>query len=86
MERTGVLSVDCDCDGNPAEPGMRDIGILASRDPVALDQACVDLAYAAPDGASLQARMERQHGIHALEHGAEIGLGSRTYELVNLDR
>ena len=79
------LSVDCDCDGNPAEPDMHDIGILASYDPVALDQACVDLAYAAPDGASLQARMERQHGIHALEHGAEIGLGSRTYELVNLD-
>ena len=79
------LSVDCDCDGNPAEPDMHDIGILASYDPVALDQACVDLVYAAPDGASLVARMERQHGIHALEHGEEIGLGSRTYELVNLD-
>ena len=79
------LSVDCDCDGNPAEPDMHDIGILASYDPVALDQACVDLVYAVPDGASLQARMERQHGVHALEHGAEIGLGSRAYQLVNLD-
>ena len=79
------LSVDCDCDGNPAEPDMHDIGILASYDPVALDQACVDLVYAAPDGASLIARMERQHGIHALEHGEEIGLGSRIYNLVNLD-
>ena len=79
------LSVDCDCDGNPAEPDMHDIGILASYDPVALDQACVDLVYAAPDGASLIQRMERQHGIHALEHGEEIGLGNRTYELVNLD-
>ena len=79
------LSVDCDCDGNPAEPDMHDIGILASYDPVALDQACVDLVYAAPDSASLRARMERQLGIHALEHGEEIGLGSRTYELVNLD-
>ena len=79
------LSVDCDCDGNPAEPDMHDIGILASYDPVALDQACVDLVYAAPDSASLQTRMERQHGIHALEHGEEIGLGSRTYELVSLD-
>ena len=79
------LSVDCDCDGNPAEPDMHDIGILASYDPVALDQACVDLVYAAPDGASLQARMERQHGIHALEHGAEIGLGFREYQLVNID-
>ena len=80
------LSVDCDCDGNPAEPDMHDVGILASYDPVALDQACVDLVYAASDGASLIARMERQHGIHALEHGEEIGLGSRTYELVRLDR
>ena len=79
------LSVDCDCDGNPAEPDMHDIGILASYDPVALDQACVDLVYAASDGSSLIARMERQHGIHALEHGEEIGLGSRTYELVRLD-
>ena len=79
------LSVDCDCDGNPAEPDMHDIGILASCDPVALDQACVDLVYAAPDSASLIARMERQHGIHALEHAEEIGLGSRTYTLVNLD-
>ena len=79
------LSVDCDCDGNPAEPDMHDIGILASYDPVALDQACVDLVYAAPDSASLRTRMERQHGIHALEHGEEIGLGSRTYELVSLD-
>ena len=79
------LSVDCDCDGNPAEPDMHDIGILASYDPVALDQACVDLVYAAPDSASLRARMERQHGIHALEHGEKIGLGSRTYELVRID-
>ena len=79
------LSVDCDCDGNPAEPDMHDIGILASCDPVALDQACVDLVYAAPDSASLKTRMERQHGIHALEHGEEIGLGSRTYKLVRLD-
>lgn len=47
------LSVDCDCDSDPAKPDMHDIGILASTDPVALDQACVDLAYAAEDGASL---------------------------------
>ena len=79
------LSVDCDCDGNPAEPDMHDIGILASTDPVALDQACVDLVYQAPDSASLVARIERQNGIHTLEHAEEIGLGSRTYELVNID-
>ena len=79
------LSVDCDCDGNPAEPDMHDIGILASTDPVALDQACIDLVYQAPDSASLVARIERQNGIHTLEHAEEIGLGSRTYELVDID-
>ena len=79
------LSVDCDCDGNPAEPDMHDIGILASTDPVALDQACIDLVYQAPDSASLVTRIERQNGIHTLEHAEEIGLGSRTYELVNID-
>lgn len=79
------LSVDCDCDGNPAEPDMHDIGILASTDPVALDQACVDLVYKASDSASLQRRIERQNGIHTLEHAEEIGLGSRTYNLVDID-
>lgn len=79
------LSVDCDCDGNPAEPDMHDIGILGSLDPVALDQACVDLVYKAPDGGSLIKRMESRHGIHTVEHAAAIGLGSREYELVNID-
>ncbi len=79
------LSVDCDCDGNPAEPDMHDIGILASYDPVALDQACVDLVYEAEDGASLVQRMESRNGLHTLEHAEAIGLGSRTYELVSID-
>ncbi len=79
------LSVDCDCDGNPSEPDMHDIGILASLDPVALDQACVDLVYAAEDGASLIRRMESRNGPHILEHAEEIGFGSRSYELVSLD-
>ena len=79
------LSVDCDCDNHPAAPTMSDIGILASLDPVALDQACVDLVYAAPDGRDLIARMETRHGIHTLEHAEAIGLGSRSYELVNID-
>ncbi|MDO4548224.1 MAG: DUF362 domain-containing protein [Clostridia bacterium] len=79
------LSVDCDCDGNPAEPDMHDIGILASLDPVALDQACVDLVYAAEDGDSLIQRMESRNGIHTLEHAAEIGFGSREYNLVSID-
>lgn len=79
------LSVDCDCDGNPAEPDMHDIGILASYDPVALDQACIDLVYSAEDGDSLIERIESRNGLHTLEHAEEIGLGSRTYELVNID-
>ena len=85
MQRLLLLSVDCDCDGNPAEPDMHDIGILASTDPVALDQACIDLVYQAEDSASLVRRIERQNGIHTLEHADEIGLGSRTYELVDID-
>lgn len=79
------LSVDCDCDGNPAEPDMHDIGILASYDPVALDQACIDLVYSAEDGDSLVERIESRNGLHTLEHAEDIGLGSRTYELVNID-
>ena len=79
------LSVDCDCNGNPAEPDMHDIGILASADPVALDQACVDLVYAASDGQSLVNRMESRNAEVVLEHGEEIGLGSRTYSLVSID-
>ena len=80
------LSVDCDCNGYPAEPDIHDIGILASADPVAVDQACIDLVYQADGNAALVRRIEQQHGIHALEHGEEIGLGSRTYELVNIDQ
>lgn len=79
------LSVDCDCDSNPAEPDMHDIGILASTDPVALDKACVDLVYEAEDGASLIQRVESRNGIHTLEYGAEIGLGNLNYEIVNID-
>ena len=79
------LSVDCDCDTNPAEPDMHDIGILASDDPVALDQACIDLVYSADDGDALVERIESRNGLHTLEHTEDIGLGSRTYELVNID-
>lgn len=79
------LSVDCDCDGNPAEPDMHDIGILASTDPVALDQACIDLVYNAEDGASLIERIESRNGLLTLQYGEEIGLGNRTYILENID-
>lgn len=79
------LSVDCDCDNSPAAPTMGDIGILASLDPVALDQACVDLVYAAHDGHDLVQRMESRNGMHTLEQGEAIGFGSRTYKLVSID-
>lgn len=84
------LSVDCDCNSHPADPEMRDVGILASTDPVALDQACVDLVFNYPskDGDNAEALIERinsRHGVHILEHAAAIGLGSREYELVSID-
>ena len=79
------LSVDCDCDGSPAEPDMHDIGILASFDPVAVDQACIDLVYSAEDGDSLIRRIESRNGLLTLEHAEEIGLGSRAYHLVSID-
>lgn len=81
------LSVDCDCDGNPAEPDLHDIGILASTDPVVLDQACVDLVYeqADGDGASLVQRIESRNGLHTLEAAEAIGLGNRTYRLESID-
>ena len=79
------LSVDCDCVPEPRDPAMKDIGILASTDPVALDQACVDLVYDAPDGHDLIISIETLHGEHALKYGEEIGLGSRAYRLVDID-
>ena len=79
------LSVDCDCDANPAQPTMADIGILASIDPVAVDQACLDLVNAAADGAALRARIARQNGTLTTTHAAEIGLGSLTYKLVKIE-
>ena len=79
------LSVDCDCNGHPAEPDIHDIGILASTDPVALDQACCDLVAQAEGNTALMNRIERQHGLHTLEHAEAIGLGSRTYELVSVE-
>ncbi len=79
------LSVDCDCDPNPAPPKMADIGILASADPVALDQACVDLVYASDDdSADLIARIENRDGTHALEAAEALGVGSRAYSLVEI--
>jgi uncharacterized Fe-S center protein len=79
------LSVDCDCVSNPAEVDMHDIGIFASWDPVALDQACVDKVFEAEDGKSLQDRITGKNGLHILTHAESIGLGNRAYQLINLD-
>jgi uncharacterized Fe-S center protein len=81
------LSIDCDCDSKPHDPEMADIGIFASIDPVALDQACVDAVYASPDPgkAALIERMESRNGIHTVETAAALGLGSREYEIVSID-
>lgn len=79
------LSVDCDCVSHPAPATMADLGIAASLDPVALDQACVDLIYAAPDGADVIERMESRHGSRILEHAERLGVGQRHYQLTVLD-
>lgn len=84
------MSVDCDCNGNPAAPKLKDYGILASLDPVALDQACVDIVFnmqpsEGNDNKPLIERINSRHGIHPIEHAAAIELGSRSYELVSID-
>lgn len=76
------LSIDCDCNGRPSDPDIHDIGILASTDPVALDQACVDLIYNSQGAGSFIRRIESVGGEDTLEHGEEIGLGNRAYKIV----
>ncbi len=81
------LSVDCDCCATAEDPCMRDIGILASLDPVAIDQACIDLIYAAKDDpgqSHFLERVESMNGIHTIEAAAELGFGSRGYDLVTV--
>lgn len=81
------LSVDCDCDSNPADPEMSDIGILASFDPVALDKACVDQVYASTDHGKIHLieRMESRNGIHTVVYAEQIGIGTQQYQLVSID-
>ncbi len=81
------LSVDCDCDSHPSEPEMADIGIFASIDPVAVDQACYDSVINSPDNgkAALIERMNSRHGIHTVEAAFKLGLGNREYDLIPLD-
>lgn len=80
------LSVDCDCDSNPHAPEMEDLGIFASTDPVALDQACYDAVVNAEDEGktSLIERMNSRHGIHTIEAANKLGLGNREYEIINI--
>ena len=81
------LSVDCDCCEIAEDPCMRDIGMLASLDPVAIDQACVDLVYAAADDpgqSHFLERIETRHGIHTIEAASDLGFGSRDYELIEI--
>lgn len=84
------LSVDCDCNGNPAAPQMHDIGILASTDPVALDKACLDLVFNHKNSEGdtsdpLIGRIRERHGTLTVEHAAKIGLGTLDYNFVNID-
>ena len=81
------LSVDCDCCAVAEDPCMKDIGILASTDPIAIDQACIDLVYSSKDPGRdhFVERVERQNGIHTIEAAAELGFGTREYEMINID-
>jgi hypothetical protein len=81
------MSVDCDCCAVAEDPCMKDIGILVSLDPIAIDQACIDLVYASDDPGRdhLIERIESRNGIRTIEAAAALGFGSREYELVNVD-
>lgn len=80
------LSVDCDCCAVAEDPCMKDIGILASLDPVAIDQACIDLVYNSDDPGKPHfiERVESRHGIHTIEAAEALGMGNRTYQLIRL--
>ena len=80
------MSVDCDCCSVAKDPCIADIGILASTDPIAIDQACIDLVYACSDPGKphLIERIESRNGIHTIERAAELGYGSRVYELIEI--
>ena len=82
------MSVDCDCCAKAEDPCVKDIGILVSLDPIAIDQACIDLVYAAiddPGQGHLLERIESRNGVHTIEAAAELGFGSREYELVEVE-
>lgn len=85
------MSVDCDCDGHPAKPELHDMGIMASLDPVAVDQACLDMVFnyqgrPGDDNKPLIERINRQHGTYITDYAEQIGLGSKKYELISIDK
>ena len=82
------ISIDCDCDGNASAPCMQDIGLLASTDPVAIDQACIDIIYNSTDPGKdkLIKRIEEKLGINIIKVAEEDGAGSRQYELIDIDK
>lgn len=80
------ISIDCDCDANPAEPDIHDIGIVASLDPVAADQAGIDLVSKAERNEALINRIRQKNGLHVLEAAETLGVGMREYELIDLDQ
>ena len=81
------MSVDCDCCAVAEDPCIKDMGVLVSTDPVAIDQACLDLVYASddPGKAHFVERVESRNGVHTIEAAAELGIGSREYELVTVE-
>lgn len=98
MDRKGIvyidvmnnMSIDCDCDSHPADPLLKDRGIMASTDPVALDKACLDIVFGitpeeGDDNGPLTERIKSRHGTHIVEYGQAIGLGTMTYKVVCLD-
>ena len=81
------LSVDCDCSSHPEDPKMHDLGVLASLDPIALDKACTDLVSNSDDHGKVHLieRIDSRHGMHTLDYGEQIGLGTQNYKIVSLD-
>lgn len=81
------MSVDCDCCATAEDPCIKDIGILASLDPIAIDQACIDLVYRSEDSGRdhFIERVESKNGIHTIEAAAQLGFGTREYELIDID-
>ena len=84
------MSIDCDCNGHPTAPGLKDMGIMASTDPVALDKAALDMVFnhesvEGDDAQPMIDRIKKLHGTHIIDHAEKIGLGTTKYELINIE-